>query len=149
MLLLHSFFNILILLLKILNLFVGLSQLLLVQSHMHILVSFHLLMLAASPVELKLQVSVLNDKIVAFVLKVLQLKGIMLLSFQKILKFLFQSNFHLSSVFSILIKNLFKVTDNILFRKVINSICFVHVKCVYIRWPFNSISTFYERSSCH
>ena len=71
MLFLHSFLNLFVFLFKILKLFIGLPQLLLMQSHVHILISLHLLILIGSSINLKFEISVLYDKFIALIFKLL------------------------------------------------------------------------------
>ena len=136
---LHSFLNILIFLLKFLDFLVGFPQLLLVQSQMHFLVSFHLLMLTAGSIQFEFQVSILDHKVIALIFKILQLQRIMFLPLEQILQLFLQPDLHLSGILSVLIKNLLKMTNNIFLRKVVNSVSFVHVEGVDVGGPFYSV----------
>ena len=151
MLFLHPFLNILIFLLKFLDFLVGFPQFLLMQSQMHFLVPLHLLMLTAGPIQLEFQVSVLNHKVVTFIFEILKFQRIMFLPLEQILKFLLQPDLHLGGILSVLVKNLFKMTNNIFLGKVVNSVSFVHVEGVDVGRPLNSVLplSLRKRSTSH
>ena len=67
---------------------------------------------------------------VAFSVEFVELSGVMLFSFLQLLKLLFKSDFHLRGVFSVLIKQIFQMLDDVFFGEVVDGICLVHVKCV-------------------
>ncbi len=95
-----------------------------------ILVSFDLFMFRDSSFELKLEISVTDHELITFPIKFIELTRIIFFSSLKLFKFLLKSYFHLSCIFSILIKQILKMFNNILFREIINSICLVHIKCI-------------------
>ena len=117
-------------------------------SYIMLLVTFNLLMLTDSSLKLKFSVSVLYHKLIAFPIKFIQLARVVLLSFLQLLKLLFQSDLHLGSILTILVKQVLQMLDNVLFRQIVNSIGLVHVKC--ISTVDNRILSHSQiKSSCH
>lgn len=118
MLLVHSLLNFLVLALQIHDLFICLPKLFLVHPHMIGLIPFNLLVLRVSPIELKFKVSVGYQEFITFIIQIVKLLDIVSLPFLKVLKFLLQSNFHLSSILSVLIKNVLQMSYDVLLRKI-------------------------------
>lgn len=94
------------------------------------LISFDLFMLTDCSLKLKFKVSVLDHVFVAFSVEFVELSGVMFFSFLQLLKLLFKSDFHLRSVFSVLVEQIFQMLDDVFFGEVIDGIGLVHVKCV-------------------
>lgn len=69
-------------------------------------------------------------KFITFSIKLIQLARVILLSFLQLLKLLFQSDLHLSSILTILVKQVLQMLDDVLFRQIVNSIGLIHVKCI-------------------
>ena len=94
------------------------------------LISFDLFMFTDCSFKLKFKVSVLYHVFVAFSVEFVELSGVMFFSFLQLLKLLFKSDFHLCGVFSVLVKQIFQMLDDIFFREVVDGIGLVHVKCI-------------------
>jgi hypothetical protein len=104
-----------------------------------LLISLHLLVLACGPIELKLDISILNNKLIAFVLKICQLTSIVLLSLQQIFKFLLESDLHFCCVLAVLVEDFFKMPHNVFLGQIVNSIGLIHVEGIEVRGFFDAV----------
>jgi hypothetical protein len=79
------------------------------------LISFDLFMFTDCSFKLKFKVSVLDHVFVAFSVEFVELSGVVFFSFLQLLKLLFKSDFHLRSVFSVLVEQIFQMLDDVFF----------------------------------